>query len=652
MARLIVVEDERMDWQHWDLDVDETGRARLTLAVEGKSVNVLTRAVLDELAGVLDALEGNPAITGMILCSGKPGFVYGADINEFEVLEDEEAVADLVIFVHGLFNRLAALPFPTVAAIDGYALGGGLELALTCDRLVATASPKTCLAFPEIKLGLMPGYGGTGRAWARVGSAAVLDMMLTGRMVKAAEAAETGLVDSLADPDGDLLDAAGAMLAECSGVKPERRQPEGDDAAAAAATAREAHLGRLRPDHTPAPFAIIDHIARHAPDAAAISAAETDIFPVLMMTAASDGLRRLFSLQDMVRKEARGDSGISRIHVIGAGVMGGDIAAVAAMQGIEVTLADLSADALEKAGERARALFTRRLKSDEAVAAAMARLVLDPEQNGLAEADLVIEAVSENPEVKKKVFTAIEGKTRLEAILATNTSSIPLEEIATALEDPSRLVGIHFFNPVPVLPLVEIIWSEASDQDMVQRSMRFAGALGKMPIRCKSAPGFLVNRALLPYVLKGIAMMLEGTDPDLIDQAMTDFGMPMGPVELADQIGLDVTHDASLPLGMDAAVAAALKDRINAGDLGRKSGRGFYEWDAKKALRPRAAYDQAVLSGLAADLLSPMIDQCRQAVAEGVVDSAEHADAGMIFGTGFPGFRGGPLHHDDQLRTV
>lgn len=641
-----------MDWQHWTLEIDETagreGLATLTLAVHDKSVNVLTRDVFAELTDVLAVLETSTGITGMLLQSGKPGFVYGADINEFEDLADEDAVAELVTAVHDLFNRLAALPFPTLAAIDGYALGGGLELALTCDLLVAHDTGKTSVGFPEVKLGLMPGYGGTGRAWARVGSAAVLDMMLTGRMVKAAEAAELGLVDHLVAGEDDLILTAQNMLLACDGVKPPRRRPEGDDAASAAATARQNHLGRLRPDHTPAPFAIIDHIARHAPDAAAISAAEIDIFPVLMMSSASDGLRRLFSLQDMVRKDARGDSGVTHVHVIGAGVMGGDIAAVAAMQGLRVTLSDLSEEALGKAAARAQALFERRLKSAEKVAAAMARLVLDPEQAGIAEADLIIEAVSENPEIKKKVFAAAEPRMKADAILATNTSSIPLEEIAAGLADPSRLVGIHFFNPVPVLPLVEIIWSAQSDQQRVQRAMYFAGALGKMPVRCQSAPGFLVNRALLPYVLKGIELMIEGENPDALDQAMVDFGMPMGPIELADQIGLDVTHDASLPLGMSEQVAAALRAKIEDGDLGRKSGRGFYEWDAKKALRPRSDYPQDHLDGLVDVLLSPMIKECRQAVAEQVVDSAEHADAGMIFGTGFPGFRGGPLHYDDQ----
>ena len=634
-----------MALQHWTWDKDDSGIVTLAIAVDGKSVNVLTKAVFAEMETLLTMIEGDDTITGLMLISGKPGFVYGADIREFEELEDEAAVGGLLEKVHGLFSRFAALPFPTVAGIDGYALGGGFELALICDKLVATASPKTMVGFPEVKLGLMPGYGGTGRAWARVGSAAVLDMMLTGRMVAAAEAKEIGLIDELAevtDTDG-LTAAMRDVLAGLAGEKPAPKSIE-DNAAEAVAEARSSHLKRLRPDHTPAPFAIIDHVEAHAGDAVAMAEGEKDIFPALMKSPASDGLRRLFHLQDMVRKDAKGDSGISRVHVIGAGVMGGDIAAVAAMRGFEVTLYDLAGEVVDKAIDRARVLFERRLKTPEKINAAMDRLIADSAGKGVAEADLIIEAVSENPAIKQKVFAEVEAASRPDAILATNTSAIPLEQIATAIQSPERLIGLHFFNPVPVLPLVEVIWSEQSDQDMISRAMRFAGALGKMPIRCKSAPGFLVNRALLPYILKGIEAMLEGEDPDRIDEALVDFGMPMGPVELADQIGLDVTHDASVPLGMPDAVAAALKEKINAGQLGRKSGSGFYEWEEKRAIRPRASYDGAELNDLARRLLAPMVEQCRLAVDEGVVDSDDHADAGMIFGTGFPGFRGGPLH--------
>jgi len=640
-----------MQWQHWKLEVDDAGIAWLTIDVKAKSVNVLTREVVAEMADVVAHLEGATGIKGLCFRSGKDvGFVYGADINEFEALETEEDVAALLDEVHGTFNRFAALPFPTVVGIDGYALGGGLEIALLADRLVLTDSPKTQVGFPEVKLGLMPGYGGTGRAYGRVGAYMVLDMMLTGRMVPAAEALKAGLVDALADGREHLDDAMKDMLIRLGGKKPPRHQISGEDTAAEVAKAREAFAGRVRPDHTPAPFAILDHIAENAPDAAAISDAEKIIFPTLMVSDASDGLRRVFQLTDAVKRTARGDAGIDHVHVIGAGVMGGDIAAVAAMEGLTVTLSDQDDAAIQQAIERARKLYERRLKTPEKINAAMDRLIADKDQTGLAGADLVIEAVAERLDVKKSVFAALEPKTKPGAILATNTSAIPLEEIATALMRPERLIGLHFFNPVPVLPLVEVIWSELSDQDLVARGMMFAGRLRKMPIRCKSASGFLVNRALLPYLLKGIEAMLDGMDPDQIDEAMVSFGMPMGPVELADQIGLDVTHDASVPLGMPEKVAAALNEKIAAGTIGRKSGSGFYDWDGNKALRARAVYDTKAQAALARELLAPMIEECQKAVAEGVVDNADMADAGMIFGVGFPSFRGGPLHYQRRYQ--
>ena len=638
-----------MAFRHWKIDRDGKSVAILAMDHGERSVNLLTREALAELDRAIGELGGDSALTGLILASAKPGgFVYGADIREFEELEDEDAVGRLLEETHATFNRLASLPVPTVAAIDGYALGGGLELALACDRLVATAGPKTRLGFPEVKLGLLPGYGGSGRAWARVGSAAALDMMLTGRMVPATEAAEMGLVDRLADGADTLPGGARAELDAMDGTKPPPAARREKDAAKAAEAARQKHLAGLRPDHTPAPFAIVDHVERHSGDAAAMSAGEMDIFPALMRSPASDGLRRLFHLQDMVRKDGRGDAGVKSLHVIGAGVMGGDIAAVAAMGGIKTTLSDMSGEAVGKAVDRARTLFERRLKTPERIKPAMGNLVADPGAEGLAGADLVIEAVAEDPGIKKKVFADIESKARTDAILATNTSSIPLEEIADVLKNPSRLIGLHFFNPATVLPLVEVVWSQQSGQELVARGMRFAGALGKMPIRCKSAPGFLVNRALLPYILKGIEAMLDGGEADRIDEALVDFGMPMGPVELADQIGLDVTHDASVPLGMPKKVAAALKEKVKDGKLGRKTGSGFYEWEEKRAVRPRAEYDAGTLEAMARDLLAPMVGECAKAVDEGIVDSAEHADAGMIFGVGFPGFRGGPLHSRER----
>ena len=642
-----------MGLTHWSLDVDDTGLAWVALDVAGKSVNVLTRDVLaemGELAGMLEDPNSIPGgITAMAMICGKDqGFIYGADINQFSDLKTEQDVADHLDDVHSVLDRFAALPFPTIAGIDGFALGGGLEVPLVCDRLIATRSPKTQLGFPEVKLGLLPGYGGTGRAYGRVGAAHLLSMMLTGRMVSSAEAHEIGLVDKLVDDKAELKDAIIAMAADLAGQKPPRHAITGEDTKTAVEEAAAKFTARMRPDHTPAPFAILDHVADHAPDAAAMSRAEKIIFPALMVSPASDGLRRVYQLNDMVKKTARGDSGFQSVHVIGAGVMGGDIAAVAAMSGFQVTVTDINTASIDGAVNRARALYERRLKTPEKINAAMDRLIADPEGAGLASADLIIEVVAERLDIKKSVFSAAEAAAKPDAVLATNTSSIPLEDIAEALKDPSRLIGLHFFNPVPVLPLVEVIASQYSNDAALSKGMSFAGQMKKMPIRCKSAPGFIVNRALLPYINASVAHMLAGGDADEIDQALVNYGMPMGPIELADQIGLDVMFDASTPLGMPDEVAAAYQDKIKAGTIGRKSGKGFYDWDEKKAIRPRSVYEAKAQQELAATLLKPMIDECRAAVLEGVVESADDTDAAMIFGVGFPGFRGGPLHDADR----
>ena len=392
--------------------------------------------------------------------------------------------------------------------------------------------------------------------------------------------------------------------------------------AAVIADERAALMARTSPRNMPAPFGILDHYSFSEFNRNNMMKAETNLFSELMMTPASAGMRRNFQLTDAVKKGGRGDHEVSHIHVIGAGTMGGDIAAVAAMNGFEVTLQDISADAVDRAIERARTLY--------------------------ASADLLIEAVAEDLAIKKAVFADAESKMKPGAIMATNTSAIPLEDIGAALNDPARLIGMHFFNPVPVLPLVEVVYTDASDSSFVNRAMYVCGALKKLPVRCKSAPGFLVNRALLPYVFKAVEAMLNGADPDKIDQALVGFGMPMGPIELCDQVGIDVCLGAGKVTGISPQVAARFTAMIEAGNLGRKSGSGFYEWDGKKAVRARATYDQDELDAIAADMLSPLVAECQAAVAEGVVDSADMADAACIFGIGFPAFRGGPLFWDES----
>jgi len=635
--------------QHWSVSVDADNLCWLTLDVAGKSVNVLTHAVMAELGQILDWLDQQDTIAGIGMLSGKPGgFVYGANIAEFELLTTADDVLQHMQMVHGLFNRIDSFGAPTIVGIDGIAVGGGLEIALTFDRLLTTASNKTKLGFPEVNLGILPGYGGSGRAYGRVGTAVVTEMMMSGKPLSANAALAAGLIDETVDDAADLQPTMATWLTQQSQQKPPRQQRENTADQSALDAARAQFLKRLRADHTPAPFAIIDHVARHGHSAAAMSAGEMDIFPDLMVGTTSKNLRRLYYLTDKVRKTARGNSAIQNLHVVGAGVMGGDIAAVAAMSGLNVTLTDMNEIAMHAAIDRAAQLFARRLKSDDKITAARNRLTADPDGHGAAHADLVIEAVAEKLPVKQAVFAALEQVIKPDAILATNTSAIPLEDIAAALQDPSRLIGLHFFNPVPVLPLVEVIWSQYSNQDFVTRGMQFAGQIGKMPIRCQSAPGFLVNRALLPYMFKAVEAVAAGEDADQIDESLVDFGMPMGPIELCDQVGLDVCLDVGMVLGIAPATEAVLREKCEAQNLGRKTGTGFYQWDGNRPIRPRAAVDAVRMADIAAAMLAPMIEQCHQAVDEGVVDSADSADAGMIFGTGFPGFRGGPLHWSQQ----
>jgi 3-hydroxyacyl-CoA dehydrogenase/enoyl-CoA hydratase/3-hydroxybutyryl-CoA epimerase len=579
-----------------------------------------------------------------LLSGKKGGFVYGADIHEFETLKTASEVANHMLYVHGLFNRIEALPVPSCVGVDGIAVGGGLEIALTFDRLFITSSSKTKLGFPEVNLGIMPGYGGSGRAYGRIGTKAVLDMMVSGRPIGSIDAIKTGLADELVDKPDDLEKSMREWIIGCNGEKPIFTELETAADATAIAAAKDKYLKRLRSDHTPAPAAIIEHVENFGHDKSAMSAGEIDVFPNLMVSSASKNLRRVFYLTDAVRKSARGESGIKRMHVVGAGVMGGDIAAIGAIAGLDVTLTDMNEAAIVGAIARAKKLFERRLKSDEKVALALARLRTDLDGNGATDADLIIEAVAEKLEVKQAVFKNLEAVSKASAILATNTSAIPLEDIATALNGPERLIGLHFFNPVPVLPLVEVIWSKYSDPEIVSRGMQFAGQIGKMPVRCKSAPGFLVNRALLPYIFKAIEAVAGGEKADHIDEALVDFGMPMGPIELADQIGLDVCLDVGIVLGMPPATKALLDEKCRTGTIGRKSGSGFYEWDGNRAIRAHQSKDPRVMAAIAKNMLAPMIEECRQAVDENVVDTADSADAGMIFGIGFPGFRGGPLN--------
>ncbi|MEI2415625.1 3-hydroxyacyl-CoA dehydrogenase NAD-binding domain-containing protein [Orrella sp. JC864] len=628
---------------HWHSQTDEQGIAWLTLDSPGAKVNVLSQAVLQELAQVLDSYERQPP-KGLVIRSGKAGsFIVGADIDEFGQLQGPEDARRLVASGWNLFKRLAGVPYPTLALIRGHCLGGGLELALACRWRIAVDEPATRLGLPEVMLGIFPGWGGMRRLPALIGPPAALDLMLTGKTVDARRAKALGLVEH-AVPPRVMQATARHMLAQ----RPARHKPAPHLALLdlwplkrwVAERARKTVQARDPHGHYPAPRAILDIWSRHGGNALAAPA----MIESLVASDTARNLMRVFRLRERLRgeRQAQGEP-IDHVHVVGAGVMGADIAAWCAFQGLAVTLQDQDPERLAWAMARASQLFARKFKRDaRARRAAGDRLVPDPQGWGIARAGLVIEAISENLQAKQALYAQIEPRLSPSALLATNTSSLMLADLASGLARPGRLVGIHFFNPVAQMPLVEVVHDAATDPQAHARAMAFVARIDKLALPVRSAPGFLVNAVLAPYMLEAMRCVDEGLDPATVDAAMVAFGMPMGPLELADTVGLDIVLAAGRQLSGGAQVPGCLQRLTSGGKLGRKSGKGFYIWEDGK---PQRGAGHPAPPGLAQRLLAPLIAQTREQVRQGVVADEDLADAGVIFGTGFAPFRGGPLHY-------
>jgi 3-hydroxyacyl-CoA dehydrogenase/enoyl-CoA hydratase/3-hydroxybutyryl-CoA epimerase len=643
----------------WTLDRDASGLAWLTLDRPGGSANVLSREVLLELGDVVAGLEARPP-RGLVLRSGKPGgFIAGADIRDFTRIDDPTVAYEWVRAAQRVLDRIEALPCPSVAAIEGFALGGGLELALACHYRVAVANERLTLGLPEVQLGIHPGFGGTVRSVRLLGARTALDLMLTGRSVRSDRAAQIGLVDRLVD-DRDALDAAARDLCEHA---PPRRRPGLPDRALSWPALRPLLRPRLlagvrarvRREHYPAPYAIVELWARHGARGEAAFDAEARSIADLFVTPTSRNLVRLFLLQDRLKAQAPGAADdLRRVHVVGAGVMGGDIAAWCALRGFDVTLQDQSAERIAPALQRASELFGKRVRDPAARAQAAARLRADVSGAGVADADVVVEAIFENLDAKRALYARLEQSMRPDALLATNTSSLQIEALAEGLGDPGRLVGLHFFNPVAQMPLVEIVRGAATRADAERRAIAFTRRLDKLPLPCRSAPGFLVNRVLVPYLHEAMHAAAEGLALETIDRAAVDAGMPMGPVELADVVGLDVClHVGDIvasALGRTPPDLARLRALVAAGHLGRKTGRGLYEWREGKPRRgPEPA--GAAPPDLADRLLLALANEAVAALREGIVADADLVDAGMVFGAGYAPFRGGPLQDARQRGT-
>lgn len=637
----------------WRFHRDREAIGWLTIDTPSASVNMLSRQAIAELESLMprfEALAQAGELTGLVLQSDKPtGFIAGADITEFDAMSDPALLTQALNRTHSCFERLEALPVPVIAAIHGFALGGGLEIALACHYRIAVDDPATRIGFPEVKLGLFPGFGGTGRAIRQAGALAALPLILSGRNLSAQAAKRLGLIDRVVR-HRDMLHWEARKAVQ---LKRRARPAPLLKRFAAVAPVRPALARRLRDEtakkvqarHYPAPFALLDLFEDKGGDWRKMSRGEIAPFGRLLASDTARQLRRVFFLSEGLKKQGLrgGDKPVfRRVHVIGAGVMGGDIAAWCALRGMAVTLQDIDSARISPALARAKSLFHRRLNNRTEIAAALARLEADPGGKGIRRADVIIEAVVEKLEVKQQIFRAVEAEARPEAILASNTSAIPLEHIAEVLETPGRLIGLHFFNPVPQLPLVEVVRSALNDARSVALGASFALAIGKSPVIVRSAPGFLVNRVLMPYMLGAIRTMETGTPREQIDAAAEAFGMPMGPIELMDVVGLDVGRSVAEELGQAIPAESPMGRLIAAGKLGRKSGEGFYTWVDGKPQKPAPA-PHPDLAGLGRGLVAPLVEEAQKAVDEGIVASADLADIGIILGTGFAPFLGGPL---------
>jgi len=418
---------------------------------------------------------------------------------------------------------------------------------------------------------------------------------------------------------------------------------------------RKKTAAKANPQHYPAPFSLIDAWEQHGNDKAAMLDEEAVRVGKLITSDTSIGLRRVFRLMERLKAEGKqSEFKARRVHVIGAGVMGGDIAAWCVLQGLEVTLQDREMKFVEPALKRAGKLFSRKLKTPARIAGAKSRLIPDIEGSGVSRADVIIEAIFENADAKRELYQSIEPEMRAGAILATNTSAIPLSELSTALDRPERLIGLHFFNPVAKMPLVEVVYDETTDQQQVANGASFCGQINRFPLPVKSSPGFLVNRVLAPYMQKALQIHRERDVPkEALDRAAEDFGMPMGPVELADTVGLDVGLSVMTLLGGEDAAedAEAIRQLVDDGKLGKKSGEGFYRWQKGKPVKDKSAIEGINLKSLADELMQPYFDECRACLDDEIVANRDVLDAGMVFGTGFAPFRGGPLYYLEQSRS-
>ena len=636
---------------HWKTELRPDGVLVLSFDREGESVNTFGQDVLIELGSLLERIVLEPPKALVLRSAKAKGFIAGADIREFQSFDAKGTIGDSIRRGQGIFQRIAELPFPTVAAIHGFCMGGGTEIALACRYRIASNDASTRIGLPEVKLGIYPGWGGSVRLPRLIGAPAAMDLMLTGRNLSASSAKALGVIDRVVDA-GNLINAAATLalqgtdrpfkqnlLAWITNTWPARQLLAPQMVKQVARKARK--------DHYPAPFALIETWRRSSGSTQQLLDAERKSVVKLAATPTARNLTRVYFLQERLKSLGGKEHGIVNVHVVGAGVMGGDIAAWAAYKGFNVTLQDREQRFIDTAMTRAQALFAKRVKDESKRPEVAARLVSDLAGDGVAKADLLIEAIIERPDAKRELYTSVEPRMKADALLTTNTSSIPLTELREHIARPAQFAGLHYFNPVAMMPLVEIIHHDRMAPETEKRLAAFCKAIDKLPVPVAGTPGFLVNRLLFPYMLEAATAYAEGIPGAVIDKAAVTFGMPMGPIELIDTVGLDVAVGVGAELApfLGLPIPAALSAPPEAGKRGKKDGQGLYTWQNGKAQKPEIPADYKAPDDLEDRLILPFLNEAVAALHDGVVADADLLDAGVIFGTGFAPFRGGPIQY-------
>lgn len=668
---------EKVKYKHWQTRIDEKGVFWAGFDRQDSTVNTINEEVLAELNVILDGIIRNvivlsaasdaindfAVVRGMIIYSAKEkGFIAGADIHIFESLDscDVPKVEQLLTLGQTVFDKLATLSVPTVAMIHGFCLGGGAELALACRYRILIDRNDTCIGFPEVLLGIIPGWGGIKRLPSLIGSyRALTRLLLTGKNIYAKDALRWGLVDAI------VPERIGKITASVFALKTNKKEKKSNTIiiekiiripfvqSLFSWMIRKRLNQRINPVHYPAPYEILNAWEKKLSSTEIIESIKTLVFAT---GSTAKQLLRVFNLRERLKKRVDlKEKEVNHIHVAGAGTMGVDIAAWCVFKGLKVTLHDANPEALGRAISRAVQYFKKQSHSASTFRSMCDRLIPDFHGKGVAQADVIIEAIVEKLNVKQDFFREVEKKAKPEALLMTNTSSLSVQAIAEVLVSPARLMGVHFFNPATKMELVEVIYAAENLRtqqciDLFSQTLAFVSKIGKLPILVKNSPGFLINRLLMTYLIACMNLLNEGETAASIDQAVLSWGMMMGPFEMADTVGLDIC--LTVAQNLHAQIPEKLMEMVSLGFLGKKMQKGFFVYDRqgkKKTFTLIKEVNKMDLQVKVANVMTQMVNEAEKCLSEGIVADADLLDAAMIFGAGFAPFRGGPMHYARSL---